>query len=133
MIIKIINKAEDFKEAIKLSCEMLVAENIVEERYYDAILGKVEEFGPYFCIADGVAMPHARPEDGVIKEGISVLKLNEPVDFLGKEISVFFTLAAKDSESHLGLLKAIAEVCMNETKLNMVMNAKTVEEIKEII
>ncbi|MGB5824138.1 MAG: PTS sugar transporter subunit IIA, partial [Proteocatella sp.] len=86
-----------------------------------------------FCIADGVAMPHARPEDGVLREGVAVVKLNHPVDFLGKEISVFFTLAAKDGVSHLEMLKKIAEVCMDNDKLNAIMCSTNEQEIQEVL
>lgn len=131
MTVKIIDRAEDYKQAIKISCQMLEEKEIVEERYYESILSKIEEFGPYFCIAEGVAMPHARPEDGVIKEGVSVLKLNHPVDFLGKEISLFFTLAAKDNESHLDLLRKIAGVCMDGDKLKKIMSSTDELQIQE--
>jgi PTS system ascorbate-specific IIA component len=78
-------------------------------------------------------MPHARPEDGVLKEGVCVLKLNNPVDFDGKLINVFFTLSAKDSDSHLGLLRKIADVCMNKDKLNIIKNSKNKKEIMEVL
>lgn len=132
MLVKIIDKVEDYGEGIKISCNMLKEEGIIEEEYYNAIMSKIDEFGPYFCIADGVAMPHARPEDGSIETGVSVVKLNNPVDFLGKQISVFFTLSAKDNESHLGLLRQIAEVCMNKDKLNKIINSNNEKEIMEV-
>ncbi|OPX48196.1 PTS sugar transporter subunit IIA [Clostridium thermobutyricum] len=132
MLVKIIDKVEDYGEGIKISCNMLKEKGIIEEKYYNAIMSKIDEFGPYFCIADGVAMPHARPEDGSIETGVSVVKLNNPVDFLGKKISVFFTLSAKDNESHLGLLRQIAEVCMNKDKLNKIINSNNEKEIMEV-
>ncbi|WP_317312199.1 PTS sugar transporter subunit IIA [Clostridium thermobutyricum] len=132
MLVKIIDKVEDYGEGIKISCNMLKEEGIIEEKYYNAIMSKIDEFGPYFCITDGVAMPHARPEDGSIETGVSVVKLNNPVDFLGKQISVFFTLSAKDNESHLGLLRQIAEVCMNKDKLNKIINSNNEKEIMEV-
>lgn len=133
MIVRVVDKVSDYKEAIRISCNILEENDIVESRYYDAILKKIEELGPYFCIADGVAMPHARPEEGAIKEGVSVIKLNNPVDFLGKKISVFFTLSAKDNESHLSILRKIAEVCMNEEKLKIILNSKNEKEIQEVL
>ncbi|MDU1314633.1 MAG: PTS sugar transporter subunit IIA [Clostridium septicum] len=133
MIVRVVDKVSDYKEAIRISCNILEENNIVESRYYDSILKKIEELGPYFCIADGVAMPHARPEEGAIKEGVSVIKLNNPVDFLGKKISVFFTLSAKDNESHLSILRKIAEVCMNEEKLKIILNSKNEKEIQEVL
>ena len=132
MLVKIIDKVEDYGEGRKISCNMLKEKGIIEEKYYNAIMSKIDEFGPYFCIADGVAMPHARPEDGSIETGVSVVKLNNPVDFLGKKISVFFTLSAKDNESHLGLLRQIAEVCMNKDKLNKIINSNNEKEIMEV-
>lgn len=133
MIVRVVDKVSDYKEAIRISCNILEENNIVESRYYDSILKKIEELGPYFCIADGVAMPHARPEEGATKEGVSVIKLNNPVDFLGKKISVFFTLSAKDNESHLSILRKIAEVCMNEEKLKIILNSKNEKEIQEVL
>lgn len=133
MIVKVVDEVKDYKEAIKISCNLLEENGIVENRYYDSILNKIDELGPYFCIADGVAMPHARPEDGAIKEGVGVVKVNTPVDFLGKSVNVFFTLSAKDNNSHLELLKRIAEVCMNKDKLNIIINSKNKEEIQEVL
>ena len=133
MLVEVIDRVEDYEEAIKISCDILEKNGIIESRYYDAIKSKIKEYGPYFCIADGVCMPHARPEDGALKEGVCVLKLNNPVDFEGKLISLFFTLSAKDNESHLGLLKQIAGVCMNKDKLNIIKNLKNKKDILEVL
>lgn len=129
MLVKVIDSVSNYEEAIRLSCEILEEKGIVEKRYYKSILNKIEELGPYFCIADGVCMPHARPEDGVIKKGLCILKLNNPVDFHGKMINVFFTLAANNNESHIEYLKKIAEVCMNKEKLNNIINSNKEKDI----
>jgi PTS system ascorbate-specific IIA component len=132
MFIEIIDKVDNYEEAIKMSCDILEKNGVVESRYYDAIKSKIKEFGSYFCIADGICMPHARPEDGALKEGLCVLKLNNSVDFDGKLINVFFTLSANDSESHIGLLRKIADVCMDKDKLNIIKNSKSEKEIMEV-
>ncbi|MCJ7689403.1 MAG: PTS sugar transporter subunit IIA [Clostridiaceae bacterium] len=133
MFIEIIDKVDNYEEAIKISCDILEKNGVVESRYYDSIKSKIKEFGSYFCIGDGICMPHARPEDGALKEGLCVLKLNNSVDFDGKLINVFFTLAAKDSESHIGLIRKIAEVSMNKEKLNIIKNSKNKKEIMEVM
>lgn len=133
MFIEIVDKVDNYEETIKISCDILEKNGIVESRYFDSIKGKIVEFGSYFCIGDGICMPHARPEDGALKEGLCVLKLNNPVDFHGKLINVFFTLSAKDSESHIGLIRKIAEVCMNKEKLNIIKNSKNIKEIMEVM
>lgn len=133
MIIKIVEEVNDFKEAIKLSCDELVKEGSASPEYYDAILSKIEEFGAYFCIADHIAMPHARPEDGALKTDLCVVKLNKEVDFLGKPIKIFFTITAVDSSSHIETIKRLAEVCMNSEKIEKILNSKNEEEIMEVM
>lgn len=133
MFIEIVDKVDNYEEAIKMSCDILEENGVVESRYYDSIKAKIKEFGSYFCIGDGICMPHARPEDGALKEGLCVLKLNNSVDFDGKLINVFFTLSAKDSESHIGLIRKIAEVCMNKEKLNIIKNSKNKKDIMEVM
>lgn len=51
--------ASTWQEAVKLSVDLLVKADVVEPRYYQAILDGVAQFGPYFVIAPGLAMPHA--------------------------------------------------------------------------
>ncbi len=133
MIVKVKDRVKDYKEAIKISCDHLEEKGYIKKSYFDAIMNKIEEFGPYFCIAPKIAMPHARPEDGAIKTELCVLKLNEPVDFLGKEVRLFMTLSATDSTSHLELMQSVAGVCMDEDKLNKILNSNNEEEIMEVM
>ena len=133
MIVKVIDKVKNYEEAIKLSCDELVKNGSIEDRYYDAILSKIEEFGAYFCIADHIAMPHARPEDGALKTDLCVLKLNKEVDFLGKPIKIFFTITAVDSSSHIDTIKNLAEICMNKEKVEKILNSKNEKEIMEVM
>lgn len=133
MIVKVINQVDDYKEAIKISCDILENRGSIEKTYFDSIIRKIDEYGPYFCIAPKIAMPHARPEDGAIKTDLCVLKLNEPVDFLGKETSLFLTLSSIDNNSHLELMQKVASLCMDESKLNKILNTNKEEEIMEVI
>ncbi|MFR3499849.1 MAG: PTS sugar transporter subunit IIA, partial [Paraclostridium bifermentans] len=112
MIVKVLDNVSDYKEAIKITCDILQKRDSINDSYYEAILNKIDEFGSYFCIAPKIAMPHARPEDGALKTDLCLLKLNKPVDFLGKEVSLFFTLSAVDSSSHLEIMQKVAKVCM---------------------
>lgn len=41
------------QEAVKLSVDLLVKADVVEPRYYRAILDGVAQHGPYFVIAPG--------------------------------------------------------------------------------
>ncbi len=42
-------EAETWQDAVKIGVDLLVAADVVEPRYYQAILDAVEQHGPYFC------------------------------------------------------------------------------------
>ncbi len=41
-------EAETWQDAVKIGVDLLVAADVVEPRYYQAILDAVEQHGPYF-------------------------------------------------------------------------------------
>jgi ascorbate PTS system EIIA or EIIAB component len=95
-------KAGDWKSAIKLSTDVLVKTGAIEPRYYDEIIRNVIENGPYFVIAPGIAMPHARPECGVKQTSCSLLTLRSPIEFNHEEndpVEIILTIAAVDKKS----------------------------------
>lgn len=46
-------EAETWQDAVKIGVDLLVAADVVEPRYYRAILDAVEQHGPYFVLAPG--------------------------------------------------------------------------------
>lgn len=128
--------ATSWREAIKISTDMLVKSGAIEERYYDDIIKNTMEYGPYYIIMPEVAMPHARPESGVKKNSFSLVTLEEPVSF-GEDvghISILITLAATSSDNHneFGLVQ-VANLFENEENILKIKNAKTKEEILALI
>ncbi len=129
-------KASTWEEAVKISTDLLVKSGAIEERYYDDIIAKTKEYGPYYIIMPGVAMPHARPESGVIKDSFSLITLETPVCFGGDtgDVNILITLAATSSENHneFGLIQ-VADLFEDEDNIERIKNCKTIEEILEII
>ncbi len=94
-------EADSWQEAVKLSVAPLIESGAVKEEYYHAIIESTEEFGPYYILMPGMAMPHARPEAEVIRDAFSLITLTKPVRFSdGKEVQVLLTLAATSSDIH---------------------------------
>ncbi len=136
--IKLNQKAADWKAAVKIGTDMLVASGAIEPRYYDNIISKVEELGPYIVLAPGLAMPHARPDEGVIKTAFALTTLSEPVDFDGESISVLVTLAGSDSDTHLGGIMEITQAFDdpdNDDGVNIqkFLDCKTVDDVLAVI
>lgn len=100
-------RAADWKEAIKLGTDLLEKSGAIEPRYYTSIIENIEKMGPYIILAPGLAMPHSRPEEGVIKTSFALVTLAEPITFDGEDepISVLVTLA--DSDTGVDLAKIL--------------------------
>lgn len=117
--IKIVDSVENWEEALRIGAETLVKNGNIEERYIKAIIDNVYKNGPYIVLMDGVAMPHSRPEEGVIKRGMSLLKVRSGIDFYKTEAKVylFFTLAAEDSNGHQDAIAELADFLGDDEKV----------------
>lgn len=110
--IRLHQKANSWQEAIKLAITPLIESGAVEYRYYERIIECINEMGPYIILAPGLAMPHARPEDGVNKTAFSLVTLTQPIYFDGEEepVDVLFALAGSNSDEHMQGLMEITQV-----------------------
>ncbi|MGL4696641.1 BglG family transcription antiterminator [Enterococcus larvae] len=126
----------NWEEAIDYAAEPLKEKNKIEQRYVTAMIDKVKKHGPFIHIGEGVALPHARPEDGVKGLGMSLLKVQKPVLLLDDEkhpIQIFICLAAVDNEMHLKALASLTRILSNKEKLAALLQAETKTSILEIL
>ena len=129
--IRIYDHADNWVDAITKAVTPLIENGFVEPRYIQGIIDNTNQYGPYYVLAPDIALPHARPEQGVIKKQLGVTLLRHPVKFSpdGYDVRLLITLAASDSEGHLEALKMLSEVMMDEERVQKVLHAKTREEI----
>lgn len=104
--------ADNWREAIKIGTDMLIASGAILPTYHEAIIRSVEELGPYIVIAPNLALPHARPENGVVKTAFALVTLDTPIHFDGEEepVDVLFTLAGSSSDEHMEGLMEVTKV-----------------------
>lgn len=130
--IKLGESAETWQEAIAVAAAPLIASGAVERDYQTAIIASTEKFGPYYILMPGMAMPHARPEDGVKRDAFSLVVLKNPVVFSdGKEVSVLITLAATSSNIHTGI--AIPQIVAVFELPNIIQRLEQASEVNEIL
>ena len=129
--VQICEKANDWRQAIKISVQPLEQGGYVKSCYKDGIIENVEKLGPYIMIADEIAMPHARPEQGAIETQIGITLFREGVRFDGKETTarLFVTLAAKDSDSHVDALVKISELLSDDETVEAILEASDVQTL----
>lgn len=123
---------KDKYEAIKKAGELLVQGGYVKEDYIDEML-KREEISTTF-IGNDIAIPHGteNAKNDVLESGISVIQVPEGVDFNGNKARVIFGIAGKDN-THLDILANIAVLCSDMDNVEKLVNAKTKEEIMNLL
>ncbi|WP_306009622.1 BglG family transcription antiterminator [Bacillus sp. MMSF_3328] len=128
--------AADWKEAIRLASRPLVESGAITEGYVQKMIDTVVKMGPYIVIAPGVAIPHAKPEDGVEKLGLSLLRLKNGIAFSGQkshEVNLIVVLAAIDGDSHLLALSQLTRMMTAEGNKQQLIKAESADEIFEMI
>lgn len=123
--IRFLPSAPDWREAVRLCAESLMESGAISARYTEAMVQSVDLHGPYIVVDEGLALPHARPEDGAVRPGMSMLILETPVDLLGQPVWVFVALAAADANAHLNALKELAELVWNGGTARMLASLGT--------
>lgn len=134
--IQFTNKKLDWKEAIALASQPLLDSNTIEPAYITAMIDRIKSFGPFVDLGMGIALPHARPEDGVNKVGMSFLRCENPVALLNDpahEIKIFIVLSAVDNEAHLKALSALTGILSNSEELQNLLDAANVKEVEAIL
>lgn len=111
LLARVDEPAEDWRAAVRAACAPLVDEEAVTATYPERCIAMVEEHGPYIVLAPGIALAHARPEDGVRNLGVAAVTLRAPVTFGHPDndpVDVVFAFGSPDAEQHVGLLSALA-------------------------
>ncbi len=129
--VKILERADDWKDAVRKSVVPLEEGGYVKAEYKEAIISGVEKLGPYIIVAPSIALPHARPEQGVVKSQIAITLFRKEVQFDKKDATaqLFVALAAADSDSHLNALMTISEILQDEEKVEQILQAENEEAL----
>ncbi|TFJ91257.1 PTS sugar transporter subunit IIA [Lentibacillus salicampi] len=135
-LVKVGAEVQTAEEAIKEAGNLLLKEGVIEETYVDAMVNAFKENGPYFVLAPKIAIPHARPEDGVKEASVSIVQLKEPVKFGHKTndpVQLVFGLGAASSDEHLTLLKKLTGLLNDTRNVEALINADSLEDVQTIL
>lgn len=103
--------AKNWQEAIEKAGDLLVHNGYVSKQYKEQMMDSFENYGSYMIIDDGIAIPHAKNDGSVYKTGMTLVVLENPVDFMnGKQLKTFFSFCSKDNIEHLDALVAVANL-----------------------
>ncbi|PVZ85581.1 PTS ascorbate transporter subunit IIA [Serratia sp. S1B] len=134
--IQLCDEVADWREAVTLSAQPLLQRGTITDDYLTAIFRQYQTLGPYFVLAPGIAMPHARPEEGARALGLSLLKVNQGVRFHSEDndpVFIVVMLSAPDSSSHIELISSLAELFSDGEAMMKLFQAENKQQIEDII
>jgi PTS system ascorbate-specific IIA component len=128
--------AADWRAAVRVSGDALVACGATSPAYTDEMIATVEQLGPYIVIAPGIALAHSRPSPAVHRAGISLVTLAKPVEFGNRQndpVRLVVGLAAPDDEGHVTALATLAEFLADEDRRAALLAASDPASIRRMI
>ncbi|MBV7577993.1 PTS sugar transporter subunit IIA [Escherichia fergusonii] len=111
-------EAETWQDAVKIGVDLLVAADVVEPRYYQAILDAVEQ-------------------EGVKKTGFALVTLKKPLEFNHEDndpVDILITMAAVDANTHqeVGIMQ-IVNLFEDEENFDRLRACRTEQEVLDLI
>jgi len=116
---------------VRKAGRFLISLGLAREPYPEAMVQCARDYGPYIVIAPGIAIPHARPEEGGLHEGIALIRLENPVSFGHPEndpVDLLFAFTAADSGGHVALMADLAGALADEQTMVALRAAGTPAE-----
>lgn len=125
----------DWQKVIQLAAKPLVDNGYILPSYHQAVINNTLEHGAYYVFEEGIAMPHARPECGVIKNCFSLVLLDKPITFADSEkADIVIMFAARDSNGHIEEgIRAIVNLLGDDDVMAKLRRAKAREEVIAIL
>jgi PTS system ascorbate-specific IIA component len=128
--------ATDWRAAITLAGDALVAGGVTSPAYTAEMIAAVDALGPYIVIAPGLAIAHSRPSPAVHRVGLSWISLATPVAFgstANDPVSLVIGLAAPDTTSHLGIMSDLANLLLDAEALAALKAAHSPSEVRRLL
>lgn len=128
--------ASDWRHAVTLAGDALVAGGATTDVYTDAMLAAIDELGPYIVIAPGLALAHARPSEAVLHAGLSWVSLAEPVEFghaSNDPVTLVVGLAAPDHDGHIEIMSALAGILGDPERMSQLEAAASAKELRTLL
>ncbi len=129
------NNPKNVDDAINLTTSLLLQQGKINPSYPEAIIALHHNIGPYYVLAPKIAMPHARPEDGVNELCLQLTVFRQGMDFGSKDNGLVYfsiSLAALDGDSHIQTIMILSEFFQNDEDIEGIINGSAAEILQII-
>jgi mannitol/fructose-specific phosphotransferase system IIA component (Ntr-type) len=127
---------QSWEEATTCVGKLLLDARKILPGYINAMKQVLKELGPYVVIAPGIALLHARPEEGVIEPCMGLITLSHPVPFGHSQndpVDIVIALAAINKDAHIASLQHLAEMLAKPEVLEAIRSAQNDLELFEVL
>ena len=133
--LKIRKEKMDAIEALREIGRLMVDSKSVQPKYVENMIASYQEFGPYFVIAPGVAIAHAKPDESVIRDDIALMICHSPVTFNSHNdpVTMLFGLCATGSHQHMEVLMKVANLLSDNEAQKQIMDVTNERELFELL
>ena len=129
------DNSPSFSAAVTQSVSLLVASGKTKLSYIDEVLESLKTLGPYFVVAPGLALAHAKPSDSVLAPGMALLRLTEPVmsGSANDPVSLIFSMCSPNASEHMEMLADFGQLMSTDQVMNSLLNASALSVIEGIL
>jgi PTS system mannitol-specific IIA component len=130
--IRLSSKAESRDDAIREAGALLVAAGAVEPDYVRQMLERERVVSTF--VGEGIAMPHGTliAKSDVLHEGLSVLLLQNPIDWAGQPVTLVIGIAAH-GRRYITLLSQLATALLDDDRATSLRQATTAERVRALL
>jgi mannitol/fructose-specific phosphotransferase system IIA component (Ntr-type)/galactitol-specific phosphotransferase system IIB component len=128
--------AVDWRDAIVKSCQPLIAQGDIDEKYVGGIEDLLVKHGPYMVLAKEVVLLHAMIGYGVNKVCMSLSTYSPPVYFghpSNDPVSVGIVFGTIDGRSHLKALSQLSRLLGDQEFIFRLKKSQNAQEIIDLL
>ncbi len=135
-LIEIGASASNWRIAIRKAGSILVDNRFTSPEYINLMIANVEDYGPYCVISKGLALAHAESKGTVYCSGMSLLVLEDGVQFEHEEndpVHLLFCFCVNDNRNYLQSLTNLIAMSKQERFFDDIFSAQSVKEVYQLI
>ncbi|HBL1561075.1 TPA: BglG family transcription antiterminator [Enterococcus faecium] len=133
-IILVSTKQLTWQNAMELSCQPLLKEQVINQNYQTILMSQMADEEAYYFLNNRIAIPHSSPENGVIKGGCSLLISVDPIIFPGnRPIHFISPFAIGKKENYLLAINQLLQLSKDEEYQQEILLCTTEDEVRKKI
>ncbi|PKG22062.1 BglG family transcription antiterminator [Niallia nealsonii] len=132
MVVK--RKVASWEDGLKIAAAPLLQSGAITENYVEEMIRQYPTMLPHIVLRNVIALPHAGPDCGVNKIGMSLLKIEEGLPFNeGERVCFIVVLAATDKNKHLQALRQLINLSKNLEEIEQLKAKNNLNDLYEVI